>query len=136
MCPRFPSDNQHTSTGSPLLPPITAWAATACCTVAVFRQHSITLSELCNGCFSALNSRRQRLYSHVTRHYIVFGGDSRLEKCSSCRRVLANTVPVRDSTCGICPRVTAGFLSYIARNGETPYNVAEPTLVTISQTRI
>lgn len=136
MCPRFPSDHQSTSPGSPHIPPITAWAATARCTVAIFHQHSVTHTELCNDCFAALNSRRQRLYSHVTRHYITFGGDSRLEKCSSCHRVLANTVSVRDSTCGICPRVAAGFLSYIVRNGETPYNEAEPTLVTISQVRI
>lgn len=136
MCPRFPSNDQRISTGPSLLPPITAWAATARCTVATLRQHLTTRTEICNDCFLALNPRQQCLYSHITRHYVSFGGDSRLERCSSCTQALANTVLVRDSACEICPRVTAGFLSYIVRNGETPYNVAEPTHVMISQARI
>lgn len=136
MCPGFPANNRRVFTAPPDLTPMTAWAATARCTVAILRQHLNTRIEICDDCFSTLGSRQQRLYSHITRHYITFGGDSRLERCSFCFKILANTVPVRDSTCGICPRATAGFLSYITRNGDTPYNEAEPTLVTISQVRM
>lgn len=135
MCPGLPPNIPRASLdASPHVPPA-GWISSARCTTATFRQHLTTHSTLCNNCYSALTLRRRNLYEHVIRHYIVLGNNPRYEQCTSCSHILVATTPVREATCGECPRILIGFLTYVTRHGLTPFNDPEPTVVVIRQFR-
>lgn len=120
---------------SPRIPPA-VWIASARCTIATFRQHTTTRNVLCNDCYSIQPPLRRNLYQHVIRHYITLGDSSRHEQCTSCSRILVATIPVREATCGECPRILTGFLAYIVRHSLTPFDDLEPTHVVIRQFRV
>ena len=133
MCPRRPfRGDSH----SAVLPPLTAyteWVSSARCTIAVFRRHLTTGAIYCDSCFANLTPRQQSLYERVIRHYITIGDDSRYEECAPCSRRTVGTVPVREATCGVCPRALAGFLAYIARHELTPFQDHGPTIICIRE---
>lgn len=135
MCPRIPRVDTQRSLDTPPRTPPPDWIASARCTTAAFRQHTATRNILCDNCYANHPPLRRNRYEHVIRHYITLGDGSRHEQCTGCSRILVATVPVREATCGECPRILTGFLTYIVQHDLTPYNDSEPTHVVIRQFR-
>lgn len=135
MCPRSQRSSTQEIPDSPSRVPHAAWIASARCSTATFRRHLTTRSILCDDCFSSLAPRRHYLYERVIRHFVTLGDDSEYERCSSCSRILVATTPVREATCGECPRILSGFLAYIVRHSLTPYNDPGPTIIVIREFR-
>lgn len=136
MCPRRPVSESPSQLALLESPTYVNWVASARCVIALFRRHLTTRTLVCDDCYQTLTPRRISLHEHVIRHYIVLGDNPEFEDCAYCARVLVATVPVRNATCGVCPRILAGFLSYIARHELTPYNDPDATVVCIREFRV
>lgn len=107
------------------------WFDTGLCCLSIFYRHQTTGHIICDSCFDIEPAVEQRLYDGLIRHYIHLGSGELFEFCRNCYNVIPRTRTIR--ICMVCDDAAQDFLEYLRVSGDRPFDAAEPTVITISE---
>jgi len=115
--------------------PYSAWLDTTLCVTAVFYLHTNNQIEICDLCYEHIrDSQERRSYELIARHYFHIGYEEHFEICSLCNVIIPLSRPYFE--CYTFRLLRDDFADYLQRTGDDPYDSADSTVITISQTTL